>query len=115
VAECIFCRIAQHQAPADIVAEDDLVLAFRDIQPKARVHILVIPKRHVASLNDMTAADEPLLGRLVQTARAVAAEQGIADDGYKLAISTGVHGGQSVPHVHVHLLGGEPVRGISDI
>jgi histidine triad (HIT) family protein len=102
--DCLFCRIVRHEIPATIVREDDDILAFRDIDPKAPTHVLVIPKVHVASLN--TATDPAMLGRLLFAARDIAAEEGIEKAGYRLVINTGANAGQTVHHVHVHLLGG---------
>jgi histidine triad (HIT) family protein len=102
--DCLFCRIVRHEIPATIVREDDDILAFRDIDPKAPTHVLVIPKVHVASLN--TATDSAMLGRLLFAARDIAAEEGIEKAGYRLVINTGANAGQTVHHVHVHLLGG---------
>jgi histidine triad (HIT) family protein len=102
--DCLFCRIVRHEIPATIVREDDDILAFRDIDPKAPTHVLVIPKVHVASLN--TATDPAMLGRLLFAARDIAAEEGIEKAGYRIVINTGANAGQTVHHVHVHLLGG---------
>jgi histidine triad (HIT) family protein len=102
--DCLFCRIVRHEIPATIVREDDDILAFRDIDPKAPTHVLVIPKVHVASLN--TATDAAMLGRLLFAARDIAAEEGIEKAGYRTVINTGANAGQTVHHVHVHLLGG---------
>jgi histidine triad (HIT) family protein len=101
---CLFCRIVREEIPAKIVWEDAHSLAFRDLDPKAPTHVLVIPKRHVASLND--ASDAQLLGRLLLAAREIAEQEGIADDGYRTVINCGAGAGQTVFHLHVHLLGG---------
>lgn len=101
----IFSKIIAREIPADIVYEDDLCLAFRDIAPKAPTHILVIPKREIVSLADLTEEDEAVMGRCVVVASKVAAAEGL-DDGYRLVVNTGSDGGQEVPHVHIHLLGG---------
>ncbi len=102
----IFQKIIDREVPADIVHEDDLCLAFRDIAPVAPVHVLVIPKRPLARVSDAEAADGALLGHLLLVARKVAEEQGIASRGYRLVINNGDDGGQSVEHIHVHILGG---------
>ncbi len=102
----IFSKIIAREIPADIVYEDELVLAFRDIAPQAPVHILIIPKREIATANDVTLADEAALGRLVLVAARIAAAEGIAKDGYRLIINCNEHGGQEVFHLHMHLLGG---------
>ncbi|MCC9641696.1 histidine triad nucleotide-binding protein [Rhodopirellula sp. JC740] len=101
----IFSKIIAKEIPADIVHEDDLCLAFRDIAPKAPTHILVIPKREIVSLADLTDEDEQVMGHCVVVASKVAAAEGLSD-GYRLVVNTGSDGGQEVPHVHFHLLGG---------
>ncbi|MBK1690764.1 histidine triad nucleotide-binding protein [Ectothiorhodospira mobilis] len=106
MTDCIFCRIAQGEIPADSVYEDDGILAFRDLNPQAPVHILVIPKRHIATLNDLSDADTALIGRMHQVAAQLARQEGIAEDGYRTVINCNPAGGQSVYHLHLHLLGG---------
>ncbi|WP_447974178.1 histidine triad nucleotide-binding protein [Nitrospira sp. Kam-Ns4a] len=106
MSDCIFCKIAERQIPAKIVHEDDSCLAFDDINPQAPVHALIIPKRHAASLAELTEADTGLLGHLLLTGSRVAKQKGIAEGGYRLVINTGRNGGQTVFHLHVHLLGG---------
>jgi len=106
-SDCLFCRIVRHEIPATIVREDEHTLAFRDIDPKAPTHVLVIPKTHVASLNE--ASDPTALGRVLLAAREIAKTEGIADTGYRTVINTGAGAGQTVHHVHVHLLGGRPL------
>ena len=103
-ADCLFCRIARHEIPATIVREDEHTVAFRDITPKAPTHVLVIPKDHVSTLNDVT--DAAMIGRLVLAARDVARDEGIAEGGFRTVINCGADAGQSVFHVHLHLLGG---------
>jgi histidine triad (HIT) family protein len=103
---CIFCGIINKDIPARIVHEDDEVLAFEDINAKAPVHILIIPKEHIGSLNDLPKDREPLLGRILVKARAIAAERGILKNGYRIVLNTGPDSGQEVFHIHVHLLGG---------
>jgi histidine triad (HIT) family protein len=103
-SNCLFCRIAAHEIPAKVVAEDAHCLAFRDINPQARTHVLVIPKVHVASLNELT--DGAVAGRLFAMAVQVARDEGIADSGYRVVVNTGDNGGQTVSHLHLHLLGG---------
>ncbi len=102
----IFSKIIAKEIPADIVYEDDLVLAFRDIAPQAPTHILIIPKREIATANDVTAEDEKTLGRLFIVAAKIAADEGIAEDGYRLIVNCNEHGGQEVFHLHMHILGG---------
>lgn len=107
--DCIFCKIAAGTIPAKKVREDELVFAFHDIEPKAPTHILVIPKKHVASLAEAKEIDEKLLGRLLLAAADIAREQQLGN-GYRLVISTGAEGGQTVDHLHVHLLGGRQMH-----
>ncbi|MFL5499250.1 MAG: histidine triad nucleotide-binding protein [Gemmatimonadaceae bacterium] len=101
---CIFCRIARGEIPAQMVMNNKEIAAFRDTNPQAPVHILVIPKKHVSSLDDVS--DSSMLGQLMGMAAAVARQEGIAKSGYRTVINTGKNGGQSVDHLHVHLLGG---------
>ncbi|MDI3339732.1 MAG: histidine triad nucleotide-binding protein [Sphaerobacter sp.] len=109
-SDCIFCRIVAGEIPATIVYQDDQVTAFKDIQPQATVHILVIPNQHVASLNEADRLDPALLGRVLQAAATVAREAGIAESGYRLVTNTGPDSGQTVHHLHFHVLGGNPLR-----
>lgn len=106
--DCLFCKIAARAIPSEVVHEDDLVVAFRDIAPRAPTHILLVPRRHIASAADLTEADAPLLGRLFGVAADLARTAGIADGGYRLVSNVGRWGGQSVDHLHVHLMGGRP-------
>jgi histidine triad (HIT) family protein len=103
---CIFCKLAGHEIPADSVYEDDELFAFRDLNPAAPVHVLIIPKRHVANIADTTDADAALLGKIVRAATRIATELEIADSGYRIVANVGRDGGQSVDHLHLHLLGG---------
>jgi len=103
---CLFCRIAANEQPATRLYEDDDVIAIRDIAPRAPTHILLIPRRHIASALDLTDAEGPLLGRLFAVAADLARSEGIADDGYRLASNVGRWGGQTVDHLHIHLMGG---------
>ena len=103
---CIFCRIVDGEIPADVVRETDDVLAFRDTDPKAPTHVLVIPKEHVPSLGEADDEHSELLGRVMLVARDVARAEGIAGDGFRAVTNTGDDGGQSVHHLHVHVLGG---------
>lgn len=102
----IFTRIIQREIPAAIVYEDELVIAFQDINPQAPVHILIVPKKEIATVNDVSAEDEQSLGRLFTAAARIAAEKGIAASGYRLIVNTNHDGGQEVFHVHMHLMGG---------
>jgi histidine triad (HIT) family protein len=104
----IFKKIIQREIPADIVYEDDLCLAFRDVNPQAPVHVLLIPKKPVVSLDELTSVDEALSGHLLQTVPKVAAQLGLSG-GYRTVINTGADGGQSVFHLHIHILGGRPL------
>lgn len=107
-SDCLFCRIIRREIPATIVREDANTLAFRDIDPKAPTHVLVIPKTHVASLNDAT--DAAMLGQLLLVARDIAAAEGIDASGYRAVVNTGHDSGQTVHHVHLHLLGGRHMK-----
>ena len=106
--DCIFCKIVAGELGCDKLYEDDSVLAFRDISPKAPVHGLVIPKRHVATLDDFTDDDAELLGRLMRTATAIAADHNL--EGYRIAMNVNALGGQVVFHAHLHILGGRQMR-----
>lgn len=107
--DCIFCQIAAGTIPSKKVFEDDQILAFHDIDPKAPKHILVIPKKHLGSLADAQAGDQTLLGRLLLAVAEIAHEQGLGK-GYRVVISTGPEGGQTVDHLHLHLLGGRQMH-----
>ena len=104
--DCIFCKIIKGEIPCKKAYEDEKALAFFDIDPKAPVHILIIPKVHVASLNELKEEQKDLASHLLFVAKNLAKEMGIADDGYRLVINTGDNGGQTVHHLHIHLLGG---------
>ncbi len=104
--DCIFCKIAKKEAPAEILYEDELLVAFPDVHPFAPVHILIIPKKHIESITDLEEDDELLAGRMVIVAKKLAEQKGISEDGYKLLLRVGRHGGQEVLHMHLHLIGG---------
>jgi len=106
MTDCLFCRMVTGEVPADIVHEDDEILAFRDINPQAPCHILIIPKRHIATLNDLTEADTALAGRILLTARSLAEREGVADAGYRTVFNCNRAAGQEVFHIHLHLLAG---------
>ena len=106
--DCLFCKIVTGDIPADKVYEDEHLLAFRDINPAAPVHILVIPKKHLTSVAHAESSDESLLGKLLLTANNIAKEQGL-DQGFRYIINTGKQGGQTVFHLHLHILGGRPL------
>ncbi|MEE2804573.1 MAG: HIT domain-containing protein [Pseudomonadota bacterium] len=107
--ETLFSRIVNGDIPADIVYQDDLVSAFRDINPQAPTHILIVPNKTIATVNDIQTDDEATLGRLRVVAKRLAADEGIAEDGYRLIINCGDHGHQEVYHLHMHLIGGRPL------
>jgi histidine triad (HIT) family protein len=106
VAECLFCAIVAGEIPATTVLETDRILAFRDINPQAPTHILVIPQAHYPDVAALAAADAALLGEVINAAQQVAAAEGVAETGYRVVFNTGVEAGQTVPHVHGHVLGG---------
>jgi len=103
---CLFCRIVAGEIPGDIVYQDKEILAFRDINPQAPKHVIIIPKTHIASLTELTEQQQGLIGRLIILARNLAEKEGIAESGYRLAVNCGPEGGQVVPHLHFHLIGG---------
>ena len=105
--DCIFCKIISHEIPCEIAYEDDEVIAFKDNQPLAPVHLLVVPKIHICNLNDVTPEYEPLIGHLFSVIRRLASEFGIAESGYRVITNTGTDGGQIIGHLHFHLLGGQ--------
>jgi histidine triad (HIT) family protein len=109
VADNIFAKIIRREIPAKIVFEDNQVLAFRDVEPKAPIHILIVPKKDISRVSEATAEDEPLLGHLLTVAAEIARKEGIDGTGYRLVINKGAHAGESVPHLHLHLLGGRPM------
>jgi histidine triad (HIT) family protein len=107
--ETIFSKIIRREIPADILYQDELVTAFRDITPKAPTHILIIPNHLIPTTNEVKASDELALGRMITVAAKLAAEAGIAKDGYRLIMNCNQHGGQEVYHIHMHLVGGKPL------
>lgn len=107
---CIFCKIVSNEANADIVYRDEQVTAFRDLHPVAPTHILIVPNRHIDSVNELEAEDEQLVGHIYTTAGKLAKEEGVDEDGYRLITNTGVDGGQTVFHLHLHLIGGHRMR-----
>jgi histidine triad (HIT) family protein len=106
MGDCIFCRIVQGKAPANIVYDDESVVAFEDINPQAPFHLLVIPRKHLASLTEMDSADEALVGHLLAVAAQLARERSVHKEGYRTVINNGAEAGQSVFHLHAHVLGG---------
>jgi len=109
MSDTIFTKIINREIPADIIYEDDLCLAFNDIQPQAPVHCLIIPKKPIATINDMSEQDKPLIGHLFWVAKQIAAEKSVAEDGYRTVMNCNQYGGQSVYHIHLHLLAGKPL------
>lgn len=106
---CLFCDIATKTKPADIVYEDEQTVAFTDIAPKSPVHILIVPKKHLACVDEMESIHEPLIGHLIYVAKKVAREKSINESGYRLVFNTKNHAGQIIDHLHLHLLGGAPL------
>jgi histidine triad (HIT) family protein len=106
MSECLFCKIVERTIPAPLVYEDELVVAFDDINPQAPTHTLVIPRKHVTSIAELQDSDVQLLGRLMLAGNKIAKLKGIDDAGFRLVVNTGAHGGQSVFHLHLHVLGG---------
>ena len=109
MADCLFCKIIAREIPASIVYEDDRVLAFTDINPQAPTHLLVVPKQHIASLNDLSADDDQSVGEVVRRAAAIAKERGISAGGFRTVFNTNRDAGQTVFHIHLHLLAGRPM------
>lgn len=109
-SDCIFCRIADGDIPATVVRQDEHTVAFRDLDPKAPLHVLVIPRKHIASINDIADDDAAVMGALLIAARDVAASEGIAQSGYRLVVNTGAAANQTVHHVHLHVMGGRDMR-----
>ncbi len=107
--ECIFCRIINGEIATEFVYQDEQVVAFRDIAPKAPVHVLVVPRRHIPSLAHVTAEDEGVLGHMMYVARQVAEQEGVLESGFRTIVNTGPDGGQEIYHIHMHVLGGRPL------
>jgi histidine triad (HIT) family protein len=108
--DCLFCKIVNREIPAAIVYEDDRLLAFNDINPQGPTHVLVVPKRHIASLDALGPGDDALVGEVVRRAAAIAADRGIASGGYRTVFNTNRDAGQTVFHIHLHLIGGRPMH-----
>ena len=106
MADCLFCKIVRREIPATLVYEDERVVAFNDINPQAPTHVLVVPKRHIATLNELGTEEDRLVGELVRRAAAIAAERGLSAGGYRTVFNTNRDAGQTVFHIHLHLLGG---------
>lgn len=109
MSDCLFCKMVSGEIKPDTVMETDDVLAFRDITPQAPTHILIIPKKHISTINDITDEDTELMGKLYQVAKQVAAQEGLAEPGYRTVMNCNSDGGQAVYHIHLHLLGGRPM------
>ena len=109
MSDCLFCKVLSGDIPADIVHESDTTVAFRDINPQAPTHVLIIPREHIATINDLDKAQEALVGSLFSAAKEIAKEEGLADDGYRVVMNCNEGAGQSVFHIHLHLLGGRPM------
>ena len=107
MTDCIFCKIINKEAAASIIYEDNNVVVFKDIHPKAPIHLLIVPKKHIPSINHLETKDKTLIGELFLVAKKIAEDQGIAETGYRLIFDTGKDAGQTVEHLHLHLLGGE--------
>ncbi|ADL12151.1 histidine triad nucleotide-binding protein [Acetohalobium arabaticum] len=110
MSNCIFCKIANHEMDSDIVYEDEKVVAFRDLEPQAPVHILIVPKKHIATVLDLAEEDNELVGHIYQVASKIAEEEGIAEDGFRVVNNCNEAGGQTVFHLHFHLLGGRDLQ-----
>lgn len=104
--DCIFCKIARHEIPAQVVYEDELVLAFKDLNPGAPVHVLVIPKKHISGITELSVEDAELVGTIILTVKKIAEDTDISASGFRVVVNSGPDAGQSVPHMHFHLLGG---------
>ena len=109
--DCIFCQIADGKIPGDILYQDEEVVAFRDINPQATTHLLIIPRKHIPSLAHLSETDAPLVAHMIKVANSLAREHGLSENGYRLVINCGEQGGQVVPHLHMHLLGGRKLSG----
>ncbi len=108
--DCLFCKISNHEIPSKIVMENDDLVAFNDIAPQAPVHVLIIPKKHITTLNDLTLEDESLVGKMILAAKNLAVQLGIAENGYRTVFNCNRDGGQAVYHIHLHLLGGRAMN-----
>ena len=106
MSDCLFCKILEGEIPADIVFENDDVLAFRDVNPEAPTHILIIPRQHISTVNDLTDNHELIMGKLFSVAKIIAAREGVSDDGYRMVVNCNEKAGQTVFHIHMHLLAG---------
>ena len=112
MTDCLFCKIANRDIPSDIIFEDDQLVAFKDITPAAPVHTLIIPKRHISTINDLGVEDQSLMGHMILTAKQLAAENNLCESGFRLVMNCNKEGGQTVFHIHLHLLGGRQLRAL---
>lgn len=110
MSDCLFCKMVEGEIKADVVYEDDEVLAFRDINPQAPVHVLIIPKKHISTINDLQETDASLVGKMYLAAKDIAKQSGIADEGYRAVMNCNAGAGQTVFHIHLHLLGGRGMQ-----
>ena len=110
--DCIFCKIINKEIKSDILFEDEDMIVFKDIRPKARIHLLVVPKKHITAFNEIQPEDSELIGKLMLKTKEMAEKTGISESGYKVVINSGKEGGQIILHLHIHLLGGEPLMGL---
>jgi len=110
MSDCLFCKMVSGEIQPDVVFEDDDVLAFRDVNPQAPVHVLVIPKTHIATTNDLTTEQAGRVGKMILAARQIAADEGVAEPGYRMVMNCNPEAGQSVYHIHLHMLGGRPMN-----
>lgn len=110
--DCIFCKIVAGEIPGNILYKDDKIIAFRDINPQAPTHLLIIPREHIVSLAHLSEAETPIIGHMVKIANRLAKQEGVFKSGYRLVINSGKQSGQLVPHLHLHLLGGRNLSGI---
>ena len=108
--DCVFCNIVTGKIPTEVLYQDEELIAFPDIRPLTPIHLLIVPRKHIPSLVHLPETEAPLIGRMAMVARQLAKEKGIADRGYRLMINTGAEGGQVVPHLHMHLLGGRQLK-----
>lgn len=110
--DCIFCKIANKEIPSEFLLEDDSLVAFKDIDPKAKMHVLIIPKKHIAKVSETSKEDSELLGNMLLASKKIAEDTGILESGYRIVINNGADAGQEVGHLHVHVLGGENLGGL---
>jgi histidine triad (HIT) family protein len=104
MSDCLFCKVRDGEIPADIIYENDDVLAFNDVNPQAPVHLLIIPKKHISTVNDVVDGDQVIMGKLFSAAKIIASQKGVSDDGYRLVVNCNEKAGQTVFHIHMHML-----------